>query len=120
MTAYLHKEFGRFSFAFLATDDANVYRLKTYPKFTNDFLTLLPKDLKVRFCSATGVEDVSLPNPILLNVHCTLAEILHASGMGETIDQQMRDVENIGGLREDGSTNVAGLLAGAFGGRVTG
>jgi hypothetical protein len=45
------------------------------------------------------MEEASLPHPIFLSTHFAIAEILHASGMGETIDQQVRDVEEIGCLR---------------------
>ena len=44
--------------------------------------------------------------------HFAIAEILPASGMRETIDEQVRDVEEIGCLRANGRTNTAGLLAG--------
>jgi hypothetical protein len=66
------------------------------------------------------MEEAPLPHQIFLSTRFTIAEILHASGMGETIDEQVRDVKEIGCLRTNGRTNIAGLLAGTNWGVVVG
>ena len=54
--------------------------------------------------------DVELPSRELLEMHATLAKILHASGMAEHIDKIMKCREEIGCLASDGSTNIQELL----------
>lgn len=68
-------------------------------------------DRTVKFSTATHI---ALPNPIFLNVHFIIAEILNASGMGETIDQHFQDLQDIGCFCEDGSTDVSSLLSAAL------
>ncbi|KAG2016689.1 hypothetical protein GB937_006168 [Aspergillus fischeri] len=61
-------------------------------------------------------ESTSLPNPVLLDCHFRIAEILNASGMSEFIDREIRDWETLKGgpdayqLRPDGSTDVTRYL----------
>jgi hypothetical protein len=98
----------------------NVYNLKTYDHFSDKFLSILPADRRVELRAAPGMEEAPLPHPIFLSTHFAIAEILHASRMGETIDEQVRDVEEIGCLRANGRTNIAGLLAGTNWGVVVG
>jgi hypothetical protein len=43
-------------------------------------------------------------------VHAAIARILHASGMADVIDKTLQDMEEIGCLAEDGSTNLQVLL----------
>jgi hypothetical protein len=68
---------------------------------------LLPVDPVVRFRAAA---DTPLPDPYLLSMHHALAEVLNASGMGETVDSYLRDLEELKCLAEDGSTH-SGLVA---------
>ncbi|SJL08963.1 uncharacterized protein ARMOST_12339 [Armillaria ostoyae] len=44
----------------------------------------------------------ALPNPKFLAIHAACAKIYHASGMGEVIDQVLRDKEVVKVLSEDG------------------
>lgn len=89
----------------------HVYKLKVYRRFSDLALHLLPADRTVKFSTTTHI---TLPNPIFLNVHLIVAEILNASGMGDTIDRHFRDLEDIGCFCEDGSTDVSTLLSAAL------
>ncbi|OXV08975.1 hypothetical protein Egran_03270, partial [Elaphomyces granulatus] len=71
MAAYLHKEFGEFSLAYI--EMPNVYNLKTY----RDFLGLLPADRRVELRAAPDMEEAPLPHPIFLSTDFAIAEILH-------------------------------------------
>jgi len=53
----------------------------------------LPADSIVEFRAAA--EAVPLPEPYLLSMHHALAEVLNASGMGETVDRYLRDLEEL-------------------------
>lgn len=64
--------------------------------------------MKLSF-NSDSQDDVHPPDSRLLGTHFAVAEILNASGMGEEIDSVLRDMESIGCLREDGSTD-AGLI----------
>jgi hypothetical protein len=76
----------------------------------------LPEDRIVTFKKAAGAERIPLPNPVLLDCHFRIAEILNASGMSEFIDRKIRDWEILKGgsdadqLRPDGSTDVTRYL----------
>lgn len=50
------------------------------------------------------------PPPILLGIHRVIVRILFLSGAGEYIDNLLRDLDK-GHLKEDGTTDVGGLLA---------
>jgi hypothetical protein len=69
----------------------------------------LPADSIVRFRAAA---DIPLPDPHLLSMHHALAEVLNASGMGEAVDNYLRDLEELKCLAEDGSTHSALLSVG--------
>lgn len=71
---------------------------------------MLPPDRIVRLQAAVGAENIRLPDPRFLQVHYTLAEIFHTSGMGESIDRLIREFEQTGCFAEDGSTDVVQLL----------
>lgn len=59
-----------------------------------------------------------LPSPELLECHCTLAKIFHASGMAEAFDEGFDEweaiKESIHELREDGKTDIGDVLRLAF------
>ncbi|KAN0077866.1 hypothetical protein V8E54_006170 [Elaphomyces granulatus] len=118
LLASLHKEFGDFKLAFEATDTPHVYRIKTYRDIASVARFLLPADSIVEF-RAAAAEATPLPEPNLLSMHHALAEVLNASGMGETVDRYLRDLEELKCLAEDGSTQSAlvsvGLAVKVFG-----
>jgi hypothetical protein len=95
----------------LFQEKPHVYIIKNFADAPIQVLDQFSDDQHIKFSQAPGAEDIPLPSPELLNVHYILAEILHASGMGEMIDKHKRDFEEIGCLSEDGSTNVTGLLS---------
>lgn len=70
----------------------------------------------VTFTKAPGAENLLLPCRVFLDSHYRLAEILHASGMGEFIDQKIRDWEKMKNgpdchqLRADGGTDLDKIL----------
>ena len=69
---------------------------------------LLPQDGVVKLTNHDP--SVPLPNPTLLGVHAAIAKVLHASGLGKTIDAIMEERENISCLASDGTTDVEALL----------
>lgn len=65
--------------------------------------------------AAAGAEDISLPEPALLDCHHRIAEVLHASGMSEEIDRRMQEWDDMrdyqdGCLKADGTTDVGRVL----------
>ena len=52
----------------------------------------------------------SLPSVVLLETHAAIAKILHATGMGEYIDDILQERQRIRCFAPDGSTNVQSLL----------
>lgn len=51
-----------------------------------------------------------LPSPAILEAHAAVARILNATGMGEKIEDTLRDREELRCLATDGSTDVHSLL----------
>ncbi|PSS08588.1 hypothetical protein M430DRAFT_37402 [Amorphotheca resinae ATCC 22711] len=121
----IHRQFGRFSLAFIATEIPNTYRIKTYhhfPKFYRQHF-LPPNDVVTFQAAASDTGDISNcippPNPIYLECHYRIAEILNASGMGKAIDQKLQDLEDLksmshGHMAQDGSTDLSRYLNLAF------
>lgn len=97
-----------------------MYKLKTYANFPQNELRYLPESRIVKFQQAEDANDLALPDPVLLDCHFRIAEILHASGMGDIIDRHFQDWEYLkevggrGSLREDGNTNVESFLRAAL------
>jgi hypothetical protein len=89
----------------LSQDTPHVYRIKTYSDIASGARFFLPADSIVEFRAVA--EAVPLPEPYLLSMHHALAEVLNASGMGETVDRYLRDLEELKCLAEDGSTHSA-------------
>lgn len=56
------------------------------------------------------LSDAPLPSREALEVHCTLAKILHASGMSEHIDKIIQEREELKCLANDGSSDAKTLL----------
>ncbi|KAF7121679.1 hypothetical protein CNMCM5793_009151 [Aspergillus hiratsukae] len=52
-----------------------------------------------------------LPSPKLLQLHCAVANILHATGRGEKLGRILRDYGATGALARDGSTIISELLS---------
>lgn len=52
----------------------------------------------------------NLPNAYFLETHAAVAQILHATGMGEYIDNILRERQLIRCFAPDGTTNVASLM----------
>ncbi|KAK2754679.1 hypothetical protein FQN54_006812 [Arachnomyces sp. PD_36] len=113
----IHKQFGKFRLAFVATDEKHVYSLKVYKFFASNCLNVLPRDRLVKFQAASDAEDISLPCPDLLDCHYRLAEVLNASGMARTLEDkinQWKDFGKDGGhgcLRADGTSNLEEYLS---------
>lgn len=59
-----------------------------------------------------------LPSPELLDCHCTLAKIFHATRMAEAFDEEFDKwealKESVHELREDGKTDIGAVLRLAF------
>lgn len=52
----------------------------------------------------------SLPSPSLLKIHAAIADILFMTGMGDYIENILREQQVIRCLASDGTTSVASLL----------
>ncbi|GIJ82631.1 hypothetical protein Asppvi_001140 [Aspergillus pseudoviridinutans] len=59
----------------------------------------------------TKQSDSELPSRALLETHAAIAEILHASGQGEQIDELLYDWDTLRCLASDGSTDLQSLLS---------
>ncbi|GIJ89091.1 hypothetical protein Asppvi_008020 [Aspergillus pseudoviridinutans] len=105
----IHKPFGRFSLTLEPTDTLNQYRLKTFRGCTRNLRHHLPKSGIVNLVCHDG--RYPLPSPELLQLHCSVAHILNATGRGEKIDRILRDYGATGALARDGSTNISELLS---------
>ena len=55
---------------------------------------------------------VPLPHPVILEMRCCIAKIIHESGMGGYIDKAIGEREDIRCLTNDGSNNTRLLLFG--------
>ncbi|KAF8464679.1 hypothetical protein BDZ91DRAFT_783580 [Kalaharituber pfeilii] len=104
----LHAPFGRFSFALEPTSHGNEYLLRRYRRFPTFFDPLLPDNGIMKFTAHHPSH--RLPHPTLLETHASIAKILHMSGMGEYIENLLRERELIGCLANDGSTDIKALL----------
>lgn len=105
-----HREFREFNFVFEATETLHRYRIKTFPRLSSVLLMHLPPDRLVTFTNHD--ERYSLPDPIILQIHSAIGNILHLTGRGEKIELLKRDLEEMGqGLARDGSTPIGDLLS---------
>ncbi|CAI7635089.1 unnamed protein product [Penicillium viridicatum] len=112
MIAPLHEEFARFHFVLEATETPNRYRLKQFPRFASDYTTIFfPRDGIVTLTSHDP--NCHLPEPLYLQLHTAIGNILHASGRVDKIEKLIGDLRETGGfgLSKDGSTNVGDLLS---------
>lgn len=86
----------------------NTYRIKTYPGCASVLNASLPPDRLVTLVTHSGLHP--LPNPLLLELHDSVAKILNATGMSEVVEILRDEQENIRGLASNGSTNIERLL----------
>ena len=83
----------------------NRYKIKRY-KVSLWLRPLLPE--YVEFTPHSGLHQ--LPSPEILHLHAAVAQILHASGLAQLIDDVHEDRDMIRCLAEDGSTPISKLL----------
>ncbi|OOF90161.1 hypothetical protein ASPCADRAFT_10910 [Aspergillus carbonarius ITEM 5010] len=120
LTVLLHSAFGNFRIAFKETDIKHQYEVKSYGYLNYYERQMIPSNRLVTFRQAEGHKDIPLPDPVLLDCHYRIAEILHATGLAEVIDRdfdrwdEMRRAPNAAQLREDGSTDITRYLEAAF------
>ncbi|KAH8815223.1 hypothetical protein F5884DRAFT_771587 [Xylogone sp. PMI_703] len=112
---YLHKQFGLFNLAFVATETPDTYKIKTYKRCPSRIQAALARDNTVILKRASDAKDIELPNPVYLDCHHRTAEVLHSSGMGDIIEKKLRDWEDLksmghGCMSEDGSTDISHYL----------
>ncbi|EAW18766.1 uncharacterized protein NFIA_087220 [Aspergillus fischeri NRRL 181] len=105
----MHAQFRRFSLALeQTTDTINQYRVKTYRGFATAHRAELPASGTI---SMTAHGGSPLASPILLQVHCAIANILHATGEGAKIARVLGDSDATGGLASNGIANISQLLS---------
>jgi hypothetical protein len=105
----IHAQFRRFSLALeQTTDTINQYRVKTFRGFATAHRAELPASATI---SMTAHDGSPLASPILLQVHCAIANILHATGEGAKIARVLRDYDATVGFASKGSTNISQLLS---------
>ncbi|KAL1965851.1 hypothetical protein VTN77DRAFT_5172 [Rasamsonia byssochlamydoides] len=113
-----HKAFGSFSLAFDPTDETLLgqddrYKVLAfgdgYPNVLDAFLPQ-PNANNERFVTFQAHTNTPLPSSVLLQTHAALAKVLHASGMGEFIDEVLEERDNLRCLARDGSSNIRKLL----------
>nr|KMM63939.1 hypothetical protein CPAG_00291 [Coccidioides posadasii RMSCC 3488] len=115
LTRDLHTHFGNFAVFFEAVPgQAHTYQINTF----------LPpgilQDLPVtRTFYLTNDRSIEPPSPRLLAIHHAIAHILHLSGVGEYIDNILRDMEETG-VQEDGSTELGRIMKLRLGGWLGG
>ncbi|GAQ06560.1 hypothetical protein ALT_3881 [Aspergillus lentulus] len=106
----LHTQFRRFSLALeQITGTINQYRVKTFRGFATAHRAELPASGTISMTAHDG--RFPLASPILLQVHCAVANILHVTGEGAKIARLLRDYDATGGLSSKGSTNISQLLS---------
>jgi hypothetical protein len=54
----------------------------------------------------TTNEMLKLPDPRYIALHAACARVIHTAGMGQHLDQILRDQEELSVLPEDGSSDV--------------
>ncbi|KAL1879007.1 hypothetical protein Plec18167_004302 [Paecilomyces lecythidis] len=103
----LHPVFGGFDLA-LEHIESTRYRIKTFWALVSHWDQHLPES---RIIDLQPANETEAPSQILLTVHCAIANILHASGMAEEIDEELeRDEDELEALAEDGSTNLEEVI----------
>ncbi|OJJ42581.1 hypothetical protein ASPZODRAFT_104994 [Penicilliopsis zonata CBS 506.65] len=116
----IHDDFGRFQCAFRPTDTPNTYVFVHYKRFSIEMKPFAPDGVEITFKKAPGCEDLPLPCREYIDCHYRLAEVFHASGMGEEIDRHLRRWEEMKQeadefyLAEDGSSDIDFILRVAF------
>ncbi|GIJ98581.1 hypothetical protein Aspvir_000699 [Aspergillus viridinutans] len=104
----LHRSFGKFHLALEQTGIPDQYHITTFSGFAPVYRGFLPQNRIVTMRAHDG--RIPLPSPTLLQVHCAIAHILHATGEGEKIEKILDDSDAIVGLSASGSTDVAELF----------
>jgi hypothetical protein len=93
--------------------DESEYKIITLGKQRSTALDLFlpqPNSNGDRIVQFRGHANIKLPSRTILQTHASLAKILHASGMAETIHKIMEEREELQYLASDGSTNIQRLL----------
>ncbi|EGC45183.1 conserved hypothetical protein [Histoplasma capsulatum var. duboisii H88] len=111
----IHAAFGKFQLAFEPADEENTYYLRLY-HYRPYMMRLLPEpdENNERVVKFTKHADYELPSRVLLSTHAAVARIQHATGMARTIDQILRDREELSCLAEDGSTDIGQIALLAY------
>lgn len=65
---------------------------------------VIPAGKRIAFTSTNC--DLSLPDPRYISLHAACAQVAHATGIAEYVDEVFRDFEELRVLPEDGSLDV--------------
>ncbi|PGH34441.1 hypothetical protein GX50_02709 [[Emmonsia] crescens] len=110
----IRNAFDRFGIAFEPIENNHEYQNLTLgPEFLTIFTLYLPPptDHGYRLVTFQAHTNTPLPSPAILQAHATLANILHASGIGEHIENIMREFEETRYLAPDGSDDIYRLIS---------
>lgn len=104
----VYDHFRAFKFALEKTDVKHRYKIINYR----------PRDIVGTYFPGSGVVSFDavdfrfeLPSPELLELHATIARILHASGKAEQAENILKDRKSTLCLAGDGSTDVGAILS---------
>lgn len=101
----IHRACSGFQTAFEATDTPHTYRLKQYHP------EAIPLSLPSTVTSQQHDSLYQLPSRELLEIHSTVAQILHDCGEADVIYSELQGYSENAVLRKDGTTDLAALLA---------
>ncbi|KAI9933882.1 hypothetical protein MW887_004954 [Aspergillus wentii] len=101
----IQRAFVDFSLALKPIGDCR-YKIITY-NGSSAVLDALPTDREIELQTDSNVE---LPDLELLGFHYAIANVLHAAGLSEQIDQDIK-IDESRCLRHDGSADTGGVLA---------
>lgn len=108
LAAGIHDAFGKFKVSLKPTGEADTYKIKRYKGFRRIYNQYIKSDI-IKLVSNDPW--VPLPDPDLLAIHASIAEVLHMSGQSEVIDDFLNKIDLIGCLAADGSSDLSGFLA---------
>ncbi|KAH7920222.1 hypothetical protein BV22DRAFT_1133239 [Leucogyrophana mollusca] len=108
LTHEIHTFYGKFAWCLLEIpNEPHKYKIWTNKRrFLHSSLDVV--SFVDHSNTSPGNPGIPLPDPILLRIHAALAQVFHASGAGEYMDEHWEDEEGVDPVRSDdtGGTDV--------------